>query len=1075
MRNAKISIVTLLIFAGMLSFPRLSSIAVMRNSQAQAQRIEPGKPMERELKGGEVHQYQVEMEAGQFLNAIVDQRGIDVMVLVFAPKGQKVFEVDSPNGANGPEPVYLLAEAAGPYRLEIRSLEPAAPAGKYEIRIEAPRAPEEKDLSLIQAFRLFAEAGALRQKGDAASISQAIEKYEQALPLWRIAENKRKEAETLSNLGYLYYNYLGDALKAREYHEQEAPLQHELRDEYSEALAWNNLGYAYVDLGDLSKAEESVIKSLQLHRIAGRQRNIGVELDTLGAIYRNQGKWERAIDHCQQALAIFREVKDERDASVALGNLGAIYGDLGDHSRALDYFSQALEVARSANDESRVMLELNAMAGRYYYLQEYGKAVEFYTQAVDLARKHRNRRVEGVILTSLGNLYNKLGDNQKAREAYEKALPLTQSTANPQSESVIRMNLGLITYLSGDKQNGKAMVETALSLARAAQDRRDEISALNDLAVVERHDGNFNQARAYVEEAIGLAESLRISVIDQTLRESWRASLQTLYGNYIDLLMSSQSEKDVITALQVNEQSRARSLLELLAESRADIHQGVEPGLLQKERSLRQQLNAQAAAQDNLASRRHSGGSAEIISRQIIDLMEQLKEVERQIRTSSPRYSALTQPRPLNAVEIQSLLDDDTVLLEFAFGDKHGWMWAVTPGSVASYRLPPRQDIEAATRKFYGLLTARQPNNIESSIKYAARVAEADAKFQTEASTLSRMLLAPIASKLDLEWKDKRLVIVASGALDYLPFSALPVPHVAEAGARAEEGYHPLIADHEIVVLPSASVLAAIRSEFAGRQKAARTLAIMADPVFEASDPRVAMAAKKKVSGGKQGAGVGSTDDSSISTESNPVLARSARSFNRASFSQLPFSRKEAEAIAMFVPKAKLLKATGFDANRATAMSGELARYRIVHFATHGLLNSEYPELSGLVMSLVDQNGAAQDGFLRMHEIYNLRLPADVIVLSACQTALGKEIKGEGLIGLTRGFMYAGAQRVVASLWQVDDLATAELMKRFYRGMLKDGMRPAAALRAAQLEMMKQNRWAMPYFWAAFAMQGEWQ
>jgi CHAT domain-containing protein len=303
----------------------------------------------------------------------------------------------------------------------------------------------------------------------------------------------------------------------------------------------------------------------------------------------------------------------------------------------------------------------------------------------------------------------------------------------------------------------------------------------------------------------------------------------------------------------------------------------------------------------------------------------------------------------------------------------------------------------------------------------------------------------------------------------------LPVPLVPEAGAKAAEGYHPLIADHEIVILPSASVLAAIRSESAGRRKAARTLAILADPVFEANDPRVLIAARDRESGGSPGSGVRSADVSSSSPESNPELTRSARSFNRAGFYQLPFSRQEAEAIATLIPKAKLLKATGFDANRATATSGELSRYRIVHFATHGLLNSEYPELSGLVLSLVDRNGAAQDGFLRMHEIYNLQLPADLIVLSACQTALGKEIRGEGLIGLTRGFMYAGAERVVASLWQVDDLATAELMKRFYRGMLKDGMRPAAALRAAQIEMMKHNRWAGPYFWAAFVIQGEWR
>jgi CHAT domain-containing protein len=169
------------------------------------------------------------------------------------------------------------------------------------------------------------------------------------------------------------------------------------------------------------------------------------------------------------------------------------------------------------------------------------------------------------------------------------------------------------------------------------------------------------------------------------------------------------------------------------------------------------------------------------------------------------------------------------------------------------------------------------------------------------------------------------------------------------------------------------------------------------------------------------------------------------------------------------------MKATGFRASRATATSPELAQYRIVHFATHALVNNEHAELSGIVLSLVDEEGSPQDGFLRLHDLYNLNLPADLVVLSACQTALGKEIKGEGLVGLTRGFMYAGAARVMASLWKVDDAATAELMKRFYEKMLKHRMRPAAALRAAQLEMWRNRPWQAPYYWAAFVLQGEWQ
>ena len=187
----------------------------------------------------------------------------------------------------------------------------------------------------------------------------------------------------------------------------------------------------------------------------------------------------------------------------------------------------------------------------------------------------------------------------------------------------------------------------------------------------------------------------------------------------------------------------------------------------------------------------------------------------------------------------------------------------------------------------------------------------------------------------------------------------------------------------------------------------------------------------------------------------------------------LPASREEADAIMSVAPWRSGLKAVGFDASRATITGTDLGQYRVVHFATHGFVDYEHPELSGLVLSLVDQQGRSQEGFLRMHDIYNLKLPVDLVVLSACNTALGKDVKGEGLIGLTRGFMYAGAGGVAASLWKVDDEATAELMKHFYEGMFKRGLTPAAALREAQIAMWSQKRWHSPYYWAAFVLQGQ--
>jgi CHAT domain-containing protein len=183
-------------------------------------------------------------------------------------------------------------------------------------------------------------------------------------------------------------------------------------------------------------------------------------------------------------------------------------------------------------------------------------------------------------------------------------------------------------------------------------------------------------------------------------------------------------------------------------------------------------------------------------------------------------------------------------------------------------------------------------------------------------------------------------------------------------------------------------------------------------------------------------------------------------------------SRREVEAIAALLPAAEALVATGFAADRELVLSGALAGYRVLHFATHGILDDEHPELSGLVLSQVDRAGRPQEGFVRLRDVYGLDLGADLVVLSGCRTALGREVRGEGLVGLTRGFLYAGVEQVVASLWRVEDRVTAELMERFYRALWLDGLTPGAALARAQREVAADPRWSDPYFWSAFVVQG---
>jgi CHAT domain-containing protein len=412
------------------------------------------------------------------------------------------------------------------------------------------------------------------------------------------------------------------------------------------------------------------------------------------------------------------------------------------------------------------------------------------------------------------------------------------------------------------------------------------------------------------------------------------------------------------------------------------------------------------------------------------------------------RENVAVLPGPLNLEETQQrLLDNETTLLEFALGHERSYAWVITRNNRSVFVLPGRDEIERAARTLYSVFTQHQLLPNESVEARVDRETKAATALPGAIESLSKLLLGSLVREL----KTKRLLIVADGALQYIPFQVLINPET-----RTQ-----LIESHEIVNEPSASSLALVLSEIANRKPATNLVAVLADPVFEITDPRIKRNATNEL-------------------DQPPdllVVRRALRDVGiTADGMQIPrlfASGREANEIMALAPSSISLKAVGFAANRDRVFSPELARFRIVHIATHGIINSERPDMSGILLSLFDQQGRSQNGFLGLHDIYTLKLPADLVVLSACSTALGKDVKGEGLVGLTRGFMYAGAAGVVASLWKVDDEATAELMKYFYAALLQKGLPPAAAFRDAQLELAKQPRWQSPYYWAGFVIQGQ--
>jgi CHAT domain-containing protein/Tfp pilus assembly protein PilF len=1104
----------------LISLARLiAGVSLFASSVLDPTDLTTGVALGKELAGGQSHDYRFRLRAGEYVRVLVQQHTVDVAVSCLDPAGNEVLSIDSyPVG--DPETIELVGGVSGEYRLRVNASETGASTGRYTLVVEQMAASTERHGTRAAAVRSFAEGMSARGAGNREGYLKAIGHVERALGHWRSAGDPREETVALSTMGLLYievgdrqralqytgdglasaevlndrkligraleavgrvYNSFGEKRKAIEYCERALPFVRAVEDQVGEANVLDNLAVAYSGAGEKRKALAYFDRSARIFRELQDRRMLAELAGNIGLAYDNLGEYRLALDNHESELAFAREQNDRATQAVTLNNIGSAYAGLGEYQKALDAYHAALDLNRLLENEWNVSINLNNIGWVYSQLGNTKRALDYYQRSLELVRKVKDDRRAAATLNNIAALYQELGEPQKAIQTHMEALPLRRTSGDADGEANTLHGLGRAYARSGaqmtareyfalslaihrtlgnrhmlaralrsaadlDREAGelgraRTTLEEALEISHAIRDKKGIADSLTGLAHVERDGGDLERAHQRAEEALAALEALRLTVVSPSLRASLVSSARNLRELEIDVLMRLHTRQPdggfAAAALVANEQGRARSLLELLGESHDEIRRGVDPALLARERELQSQISAKAELQTRLLSRKQTDGETAVLEKELRELAVELEQSQSRIRAASPQYAALMHPAPLDLREIQTkVLDDDTVLLEFALGDERSYLWAVTPASIDVFELPSRVEVTSAARRVYDLLTERNRRiDGESAAARATRLRHADEAYLAAARNASRMLLGPAAALL----VNKRLLIVADGILQYLPFGALPAP-----GAD-----RPLIVDHEIVTSPSASVVAVLRQETANRQPTPKTLAVFADPVFSAEDPRVIP--------------VGSIADRS-------VPGSGGRDWMR-----LRFSRTEAGEIARLAGVDSTFAALDFDASRETAMRPELADYRIVHFATHSLLNNDNPELSGVVLSLVDASGRPRNGYLRLYDIYNLRLNADLVVLSACSTALGEEVQGEGLIGLTRGFLYAGAARVAGTLWEVDDRTTAEVMKRFYQGMLARGERPAAALRAAQIALWKSKGWEAPYYWAAFALEGEWR
>ncbi len=901
-------------------------------------------------------------------------------------------------------------------------------------------------------------AGSLGNLGNAyeflGEYEKAIKAHQQSIAVFRKIGDPQGTAQSLNHLGDAYMS-LGESEKAIAAIEQSVAVFRKIGDPQGTAKSLSDLGDTYMRLGRYEKAIEAHQQSVAIAKKIEDPQKIATSLNILGVAHYNLGEYQKSIDFHQQSLAIHQDIGDRDGEAASLNNLALVYHILGKYQKAIDFHQQSLAIHQEIGDRDGEAQSLGNLGLMYDSLEQYQKAIDFHQQSLAIHQEIGDRQGQARTLHNLGLAYQSLGDYRKVIDFYQQSLAIKRELGDRWGEVASLGNLGSAYNSLGEYEKATDFYQQSLSIAQDIGARGWQARTLSNLASVKRTQGKLNEALTDIESAINILEQLRTNIISQDLRTSYFATVQDYYQQYIDLLMQLHKQNPDrgydAKALNASERSRARSLLDILAESGADIKTGVDPQLLAQEKKLLQQLNTL----DQARQLNTSGYNHEELKQKIESLRNQLQQLEVKIKQNSPRYANLKYPDPLTVKEIQQqVIDKDTILLQYSLGATRSYLWLVTATEISSYELPKKSEIEELATKFREEIISLSP------------VPETGNK-------LSQILLSSVASKLE----NKRLLIVGDGILQTIPFAALPLtspptPLLGGEGGNSastlvggNEGgnnYQPLIVQHEIVTLPSASSIAILREQVKGRTPAPKKVAVFADPVFADNDPRFQAVSQTKTE-----------------TETNDLtriaLTRSLDDFLGSSFNRLSGTRQEAEAILALVPDNLEQLSLDFNANRKTAINPNLSEYQIVHFATHGLLNETQPELSGLVLSLYDETGKETPGFLQLNDIFNLEMPAELVVLSACQTGIGEEIRGEGLMSLTRGFMYAGAKRVVVSLWSVADNSTSELMQNYYKKMLETGKNPVEAMRETQLEMLSSENWKAPYYWAPFVVQGEWK
>jgi CHAT domain-containing protein len=788
------------------------------------------------------------------------------------------------------------------------------------------------------------------------------------------------------------------------------------QDDNGQAQALLMLAYrALFSGGDQAQGLEAASQALRLWSSTGNRNGVARMRSILGTLAIARGEFETAQCNYRVARPVFREVGNRDDEGIVLNGLGFINRETGDLRNSLRYYQNARRIFASVQDLLGELEAIQGMGKALAALKDFKPLLALYQAELRVARQTGDPVAMAYALEDIAAAYEAQSRYAQAEIFYRRSLEGYRTANHLHSEGDALIRLGHLQATQKKYSQAIASLERANALKEETGQIEEIAKVQYELADIYRRLDRLEDARSAIEKTIEIIEKQRVTISHFDSRASYFASVHRFYALYIQILMLLDRRQPHLgfaeKAFDAAERSKMRSLLDLLTTS------------------------AQDAPCDELLQRQLKAQDTTEIS-----------------TTDAKLMAAPSTASTLMMKEVQAEIEDgDTILLEYALGDEASYLWVIDQHQMSSHELPPSEQIKKLVEIFRRTLQPPRWKDAETAAEYQARAHKAEQDFLFYSRQLSRLLLGPVTLA-----RTKRILVVPDGSLQYIPFAALPL-------SSARLGSEPLVRTQEVVILPSASVLANLRKAAANKTPPTATAAIFADPVFEQDDPRLA---------GFRVAGRSSMQ------ERPPALNRAIRDIGESSYiARLPASRNEANAIATILRSRDpqgVHVGLDFDASREYVLKEGLTRFRLVHFATHGVVDTRHPEMSGLILSLIDRRGRKGDGYLRLGDIYKLKLSADLVVLSSCDSALGKDLESEGIIGLPRGFLYAGAKSVIATLWKVNDEATARLMGSLY-ARIERGESPSSALRGAQLEMMHDEQWSSPYYWAAFSLQGDYR